>query len=73
MKIITALLLCTMIQPVSAANRRTNVVSGKLGKELDVLLTRLSHEGYSGSVLVARNGELVLQKGYGLADRGGVI
>lgn len=58
-----------MIQPVSAANRRTDVVSGKLGKELDVLLTRLSNEGYSGSVLVARNGKVVLQKGYGLADR----
>lgn len=67
--LLCTLLLCTMIQPGSSATQRTEVVSGKLGKEIDARLTQLSNEGYSGSVLVARNGEVVLRKGYGLADR----
>lgn len=68
-KVIAILLLCALTQPVYAANRRTDIVRGKLGGEIDALLTRLSNEGYSGSALVARNGKIVLQKGYGLANR----
>jgi hypothetical protein len=44
-------------------------VRGKLGSDLDALLTRHSKDGYSGSVLVAIKGEIILHKGYGLADR----
>jgi CubicO group peptidase (beta-lactamase class C family) len=40
-----------------------------LGEQLDDLMTGFSKEGYSGAVLVARNGEIILHKGYGLADR----
>jgi CubicO group peptidase (beta-lactamase class C family) len=44
-------------------------VRGNEGGELDAYLGRLSAFGFSGVVLVARNGEPILEKGYGLADR----
>ncbi len=41
-----------------------------LGQALDAQLAGLAEQGYfSGSVLVARGGEVLLSKGYGLADR----
>lgn len=58
-----------MIQPVCLASSRTDSIRSNLGKDLDIVLTRLSNEGYSGSALVVRKGEIVLEKGYGLADR----
>ncbi|HEY7213569.1 MAG TPA: hypothetical protein VIC28_03015, partial [Thermoanaerobaculia bacterium] len=36
-----------------------------LREELDQLMTRLEAYGFSGSLLVARNGKIVLEKGYG--------
>lgn len=36
---------------------------------LDDLFSRLADHGFSGSVLVVRHGEILLRKGYGLADR----
>lgn len=68
MRKIIALLLCTLLLPVWAAAQK-GVVKGKLGEELDGLMTGFVREGYSGAVLVARNGEIILHKGYGLADR----
>ncbi|HUR28818.1 MAG TPA: serine hydrolase domain-containing protein, partial [Planctomycetota bacterium] len=40
-----------------------------LGQRLDLHLQRLVPWGFSGSVLVARSGRVVLATGYGLADR----
>jgi CubicO group peptidase (beta-lactamase class C family) len=68
-KTIAILLLCAVIQPVYAASIRKDIVRGKLGADLDSFLARLSREGYSGAVLVAMKGKIVLEKGYGLADR----
>jgi CubicO group peptidase (beta-lactamase class C family) len=45
------------------------VVRGPLGAKLDEYLRRLADWGFSGTVLVARDGEVILAKGYGLADR----
>ncbi len=45
------------------------VVRGDLGRRIDDYMTRLSRFGLSGSLLVARDGAVVLQKGYGVADR----
>lgn len=45
------------------------VVSGEMGRKLDEFLTRIEHNGFSGAMLVAKDGEVVLTKGYGLADR----
>lgn len=41
-----------------------------LGEKIDDCLTRLVPFGFSGAVLVAKDGEVILRNGYGLADRG---
>ena len=45
------------------------VVSGRAGTLIDSYFEALESGGFSGTVLVARKGELLLHKGYGLADR----
>lgn len=45
------------------------IVRGDLGQALDQYLSRLEGYGFSGAVLVAKNGGVHLSKGYGLADR----
>jgi CubicO group peptidase (beta-lactamase class C family) len=45
------------------------VVNGAAGSRLDAYFEALAVEGFSGTVLVARKGELLLHKGYGLSDR----
>jgi CubicO group peptidase (beta-lactamase class C family) len=47
----------------------SGIIRGNLGQSLDQYLSRLEGYGFSGSVLVAKNGEIYLSKGYGLADR----
>jgi CubicO group peptidase (beta-lactamase class C family) len=54
---------------LSTAQARGEVVKGPLGTELDRYLSALAGYGYSGSALVAQHGEVILDKGYGLADR----
>ena len=44
-------------------------VRGPLGRALDAYLSRLEGFGFSGSAFVAKGGEIVLDRGYGLADR----
>ena len=44
------------------------VVNGQLGHRIDQFLSGLSGFGYSGVTLVEKDGELVLRKGYGLAN-----
>jgi CubicO group peptidase (beta-lactamase class C family) len=44
-------------------------VNGPLGTALDRYLSQLETFGFSGSALVAKDGKIVLNKGYGLADR----
>jgi CubicO group peptidase (beta-lactamase class C family) len=41
-----------------------------LRERVDDLMTRLEGHGFSGVLLLAKDGEIVLEKGYGLADRG---
>ncbi len=44
-------------------------VDGRLVSEVDTFLQRLAGFGYSGSCLVAKDGKVLLQKGYGFANR----
>ena len=48
-------------------------VVGDLGAALDAFLTSQVEGGFSGAVLVASEGEIVLRKGYGFADRAASI
>ncbi|MCZ6747443.1 MAG: serine hydrolase, partial [Acidobacteria bacterium] len=49
------------------------VVAGSLGHDLDHFLAGLSKKGFSGAVLVAVDGTILLKQGYGLADREGGV
>jgi CubicO group peptidase (beta-lactamase class C family) len=45
------------------------VARGEIAARVDQYLTRLVPYGFSGAVLVAKDGQVVLEKGYGLANR----
>src|SRR5258705_5169564 len=45
------------------------IVHGEIGARVDSFLTRAALHGFSGAILVAQRGEIVLRKGYGVADR----
>ncbi len=45
------------------------VVKGEAGAKMNELLTRYAMYGFSGTVLVARNGKIVLNQGYGMANK----
>ena len=62
-------LLAVLVQSPLAASP-SDVVKGEVGARVDAYLTGLVPHGFSGAVLIARDGEVVLKKGYGLADRG---
>lgn len=62
-------LLCVLLQPASAVGFQKGFVMNGLGEKLDDRMMLFNKDGYSGAVLVAQNGEIILDKGYGLADR----
>jgi CubicO group peptidase (beta-lactamase class C family) len=45
------------------------IVSGELGRKVDEFMSRLEAWGFSGAVIVARDGQVAISKGYGLANR----
>jgi len=45
------------------------VVSGELGKKIDEFMSRLESWGFSGAIVVAKDGQVAIARGYGLADR----
>ncbi|HKS28739.1 MAG TPA: serine hydrolase domain-containing protein [Pyrinomonadaceae bacterium] len=77
LKTITALItLCLLSQahfaPAQTRARpasRKGVIKGESGAKLDRILTRYTMYGFSGTVLVAQGGKIILNRGYGLADR----
>jgi CubicO group peptidase (beta-lactamase class C family) len=68
--IVLAAALGAMQPPGPAAPAPAARTDAALREELDRLMSRLEAFGFSGSLLVARNGKVVLEKGYGWADRG---
>ena len=52
-----------------ASATEAGVIQGKLGKKLDDYMTRITPFGFSGALLVAKDGEIILNKGYGVAIR----
>ncbi len=69
------LLLALFLLPCAAACQPNRTAAGRgevhgpMGESLDRFLSRLEDFGFSGSALVAQNGKVVLDKGYGVADR----
>jgi len=51
------------------ASTASTVVRDGLGAIIDTFLTRAAAHGLSGAIVVARDGEVILRKGYGAADR----
>ncbi len=47
----------------------TAIVNSPIGARIDDFLTRMSGFGYSGNVLILKDGKTLLSKGYGLANR----
>jgi CubicO group peptidase (beta-lactamase class C family) len=45
------------------------VVTGETARKIDDYMTQIEERGYSGAILVAMGGEIILAKGYGYADR----
>ncbi len=66
--VVPAAALCLGGAPVVAQPAR-DVVAGEIGARVDRYLSRLVPYGYSGAVLVAKDGTVLLKKAYGLADR----
>jgi CubicO group peptidase (beta-lactamase class C family) len=50
-----------------------SIVAGEIGARVDEYLTRITPYGFSGAVLISDGGEIVLNKGYGLAIREGSV
>src|SRR5258707_15851015 len=62
------LLIVILSQALLLEDCARGQVRGPLGTSLDRYLKALVGYGYSGAVLVAKHGEVVLNQGYGLAD-----
>ena len=69
---LTALLATILAAALAAqAPPAAGTAQGDAARRVDDYLTRLVPYGFSGAVLVAKDGQVVLEKGYGLADREG--
>lgn len=64
--LVAALIAVCLATPVRAIEE---TVSGEMGAKLDAYLTQLEADGVSGVFLVAKDGEVALAKGFGLANR----
>lgn len=47
---------------------REDIVTGDLGRSAHAFLLTMTDDGFSGAVLISRDGEVVLKKGYGFAN-----
>jgi len=62
--------LCACQRPAGSPGQpsTTNTIAGTLGRQLHARLESYEQQGFSGSVLVAVRGDVVLHAGYGFAD-----
>ena len=66
---IALFLAASLAVPTALSNG--HVVSGEAGAAIDHYLSTLTDVGFSGTVLLADRGKVVLHKGYGFADAAG--
>lgn len=64
-------LFCILLLNIAVAAQQPSksIVTGELGAKLDSQMMQSAAKGFSGVLLVVRDGQIVLDKGYGLADR----
>jgi CubicO group peptidase (beta-lactamase class C family) len=67
--LVFAVLILVVLLQVVAAAPQADAVRGETGKRLDEYLTRLEKFGFSGAAIASKNGEIILSKGYGWANR----
>jgi CubicO group peptidase (beta-lactamase class C family) len=74
-KIIFTLVACVLLV-ASAFGQKNNetiknnkTTKGEIGEKFDTLLRRYTQYGFSGTVLVAQGGKVVLNRGYGMANK----
>jgi CubicO group peptidase (beta-lactamase class C family) len=66
---ILVVLCAFLLSGSTSVGEGKEIVKGELGGKLDLYLTRITPFGFSGALLVAKDGEIVLNKGYGMAIR----
>lgn len=62
-------LSCSLTTSSTSNLKQNEIVHGELGAKINEYMSRITAFGFSGALLVAKEGEIILQKGYGLADR----
>ncbi|MCA1601022.1 MAG: beta-lactamase family protein [Acidobacteria bacterium] len=67
--VVSILLLAGLCCQGVIAQHPNETVAGELGDKLDAHLIRATSNGFSGTVLVVKDGQVILSKGYGLANR----
>jgi CubicO group peptidase (beta-lactamase class C family) len=60
----------TFAQTGKVSASQKSIVKGETGAKMDELLTRYAMYGFSGTVLIIKNNQIVINKAYGLADIG---
>lgn len=66
MRVLLAAMLCLAIAPPAQVRE---IVNGDAARRVDDFLNRLVPFGFSGAVLIAKDDQIVLKKGYGFANR----
>lgn len=51
------------------SEQASSLPQGSLGAQVDDAMSRFSAFGFSGAILIAKDGKILLHRGYGLADR----
>ncbi|HSK73496.1 MAG TPA: serine hydrolase domain-containing protein [Pyrinomonadaceae bacterium] len=64
-------ILCVLLLAVAAAaqQKSKNIVRGELSAKLDSQMQQLAGKGFSGVLFVVKDGQIVLNNGYGLANK----
>ena len=62
-------LMCACLPGGNNVTQQGGVVSGEAGKRLDEYFTSIAASDFSGVLLVVKDGQVVLSKGYGAANR----
>ena len=69
-KLTTLLCALSLLSVVGASQQPSkNTVGGELGAQLDARMRQIAAKGFSGALLIAKDGRIALASGYGLADR----